>query len=371
MSANNILKIGFWLLVISYFLTSCAADRGPDYRPPLSGAIGKTSEIIVVADKAMWEGAVGDTFRYYFGSAYLILPQPEPLFDLRHFTINDLKDDPNRRQLRTYVVLGNLSSETSQSAKMLMSDIGDEKVSRAKTNKNFHTVIGHNKWAMGQMFTYIFGNTDDELMNNIRESFPTVSKRVQEFDEVQVDSWAYFKGRNIPLENEIKKELGVNIKIPEEYIAAISDETTYWLRKETSDISNNIFVHKLPYTSKDQFTQEGMRSIRDSLGRKYVTTEVDKTYMKTNDVDLPMFMQTMEVNGQYAVEARGIWDIKGDFMGGPFIGYLIHNQENNELVYVEGFVHAPTTSKRKYMQALEHVLKTTSFENSSDEVVKE
>jgi len=371
MNAINILKISFWFLAFSFMLTSCASEKDPNYKPPLSGAIGKTNEIIVVADKAMWEGPVGDTLRYYFGSAYLILPQPEPLFDLRHFTINDLKDDPNRRQLRTYLVLGNLSSETSPSTKMLMSDIGGEKVNRAKTDKKFHTVIGHNKWAMGQMFTYIFGNSEDDLMNNIRESFPTISKRVQEFDEIQVDSWAYFKGRNSAVEKDIKKQLGVNIKIPEEYFTAISEENTFWLRKETNDLSSNIFVHKLPYTSKDQFTKKGMRSIRDSLGKKYVTTEVEKTYMKTNDIDLPMFMQTMEVNGHYAVEARGIWNVEGDFMGGPFIGYLIHNQDTNELVYVEGFVHAPTTTKRKFMQALEHMLKTTSFETTSAEVVKE
>jgi len=133
MNAINILKISFWFLVASFFLTSCANERDANYKPPLSGAIGKTNEIIVVADKTMWEGPVGDTLRYYFGSAYLILPQPEPLFDLRHFTINDLKDDPNRRQLRTYLVLGNLSNETSPAAKMLKGDIGAEKVNRAKS----------------------------------------------------------------------------------------------------------------------------------------------------------------------------------------------------------------------------------------------
>ena len=371
MNANNILKIGFWLLMISSLLTSCAADRDPNYRPPLSGAIGKTSEIIVVADKTTWEGPVGDTLRYYFGSSYLILPQPEAMFDLRHFTINDLKDDKNRRQLRTYLVLGNLSSEDSPTAQMLRSDLGAEKVAKAKSDKRFHTVIGHNKWAIGQMITYIFGNTDDDLMNNIRESFPTVSKRVKKFDELQIDTWSYFKGRNGPLEKEIKAKLGVDIKIPEEYYTAISEENTFWLRKETNDVSYNIFVHTLPYTSQDQFSQKGMKTIRDTLGKRYVTTDIENTYMRTNDVDLPMFVQTMDLNGHYAVEARGIWDVVNDFMGGPFISYLIHNKETSELVYVEGFVHAPTTTKRKHMQSIEHIIRTTSFEETVTEMVKE
>lgn len=371
MSANNILKIGFWLLVISYFLSSCASERDPNYKPPLSGAIGKTSEIIVVADKTTWEGPVGDTLRYYFGSAYLILPQPEAIFDLRHFTINDLKDDKNRRQLRTYLVLGNLSVEDSPTTEMLKRDLGPEKVSKAKADKRFHTVIGHNKWAMGQMITYIFGNTDEDLMNNIRESFPTVSKRVQKFDEIQVDSWTYFKGRNGAIEKEIKKNLDVNIKIPEPYFTAIAEENTFWLRQETNDVSYNIFVHKLPYVSREQFSQKGIKAIRDTLGKKYVTSDIENSYMRTNDVDLPMFVQTMEINGHFAVEARGIWDMVNDFMGGPFVSYLLHNKETDELIYVEGFVHAPSTTKRKHMQSLEHVIRTTSFDEVAKEMIKE
>ena len=107
-----------------FLLTSCASDSSSNYRPPMSGAIGKTSEIVVVADDNVWEGMAGDSMRYYFESAYLLLPQPEPMFDLRHLTPEQLKNDRMLRDLRTFVFLGNFQDEHSETNKIIQKDLG-------------------------------------------------------------------------------------------------------------------------------------------------------------------------------------------------------------------------------------------------------
>lgn len=64
------------------------ASCGPEMTKTMESkgtALGRLNEIVVIADDALWESAVGDTFRFYFESAYPILPAPEPLFDIRHF----------------------------------------------------------------------------------------------------------------------------------------------------------------------------------------------------------------------------------------------------------------------------------------------
>jgi len=43
-------------------------------------------------------------------------------------------------------------------------------------------------------------------------------------------------------------------------------------------------------------------------------------------------------------------------MGGPFISYTILNTETNELLHLDGFVHAPGKEKRDYIQQLEKIL---------------
>ncbi|MEM6963747.1 MAG: DUF4837 family protein [Bacteroidota bacterium] len=356
----------FFVFLGSIMLYSCASDSSASYTPALSGAMGKTSEIVVIADENVWEGTAGDTFRYYFESAYLILPQPEPVFDLRHMTPEKLYNDPIYRELRTYVIIGNLSDEQSPVSKMIKKDIGEEKLQRAKENPNFHTVIGNNKWARGQLLAFIFGDSQDQLAENIKKSYPMIAKRVHDFDQPQIGKMVYIKGRNFGIEKVIKEKFDAEMKIPQEYFVAVDEPNTMWLRKETGELSSNIFIHQVPYTSQDQFTKEGIKAIRDKLGKKHVTTEIKGAYMRTNDEYLPIFLNTMDLNGNYAVEARGIWDLVNDFMGGPFMSYLIHNKDSNQLLYVEGFVHAPSTTKRKFMEQIEHLLRQTKFGDPTD-----
>lgn len=83
--------------------------------------------------------------------------------------------------------------------------------------------------------------------------------------------------------------------------------------------------------------------------------------MKVNDIDLPMLVETTTLNNYFALEGRGIWEMENDYMGGPFVSYLIHNPNTNELLLLYGFLYAPGEDKREYMQQLEHVMHTIRF----------
>jgi hypothetical protein len=132
----------------------------------------------------------------------------------------------------------------------------------------------------------------------------------------------------------------------------------------TKEFSSNIILHKLPYTAKEQLSYEGFKSLRDTLTKRYVSSDVENSYMLINDVDLPLFIKPVEFNNFYAVEAKGIWELNNDYMGGPFISYLIHNPNNNELYLLDGFVFAPSKKKRELMQYLEFILNTVEFKES-------
>jgi len=313
---------------------------------------------VVIADDQLWEGVVGDTFRYYFSAAYPILPQPEPVFDLRHWTPREVTTEPIRQKKRTYLVLGDLSNEESSAAKMILEDLGEKNRGRAKTEKTFNSTMGKNKWADGQTLVYLFGNSEEELIDNIKAKYPAISKRINDSDIGIVEGTAYSSGENVALNKKIKEKMGVTMRVPGDYILAIEDGETMWLREETDFVSSNIFLHKMKYESKEQFTKEGIKAIRDSLGKKFVSTDIENTYMRTNDKDLPMLTKVVTLNGNYAIEVRGIWDIVNDFMGGPYISYLIHNEKTNDLLFVDGFVHAPSKKKRNYIQQLEFVFGT-------------
>lgn len=353
---SSALFLGISLLFLSSFF-SCSNVDMSQFEARTS-AFGEVNHMVVVADQQLWEGAVGDTFRYYFGSAYPILPQPEPVFDIRHWTPGEISAAPVRQKRRTYLILGDLSKEDSPATKMILTDLGSEKGERAKAEKTFNSTMGKNKWAEGQTLVYLFGNTEEELTNNIKAKFSAISRRVNEADLGIVEGTVYASGEGTELSRKIKEQLGVTMRVPGDYILAIQDEKTMWLRKETDFLSSNIFLYKTKYENKAQFTKEGIKAIRDSLGRKFVSTDVENTYMRTNDQDLPMLTKVVTLNNNYAVEARGIWDIVNDFMGGPYISYLIHNPNTNDLLFVDGFVHAPGKKKRDFIQHLEFVFRS-------------
>ena len=87
---------------------------------------------------------------------------------------------------------------------------------------------GRHKWARGQLVTFIFGNSQQALSENIKSSFPNIAKRVHDFDQSQIGNYTYLKGRNIAVENTIKEKMGAQMHIPQEYFVAIDEENTIW-----------------------------------------------------------------------------------------------------------------------------------------------
>ncbi len=329
---------------------------------PTPVAYGQINELVLVADKTIWESPVGDTIRYYLASAYIILPQPEPVLDLRFYQPKDLDSEPSRRNFRNYLFIGDLSDDASPTTKRIKKDIGSEGVYRANEDASYNVSVGNNKWAKDQVLIYQFAKDQSTLIDNIKKNAPSILKRINKHDDEIVEANIYQGGVNVELVSLVKSKAGVDLKVPYDYFLALNDSTsnTLWLRKETDHLSSNIFVHRYPYVDQKQLSKNGIKEKLDRQGL-YVSTEIDGTYKKINDVDLPMYTTNMQIDGKYAVEARGIWEIENDYMGGPFLSYSILDEERNEIILVEGFVHAPGKKKRDYMQQLKHVFGTIRF----------
>ena len=83
--------------------------------------------------------------------------------------------------------------------------------------------------------------------------------------------------------------------------------------------------------------------------------------MLINDVDLPMYVYKKDIDKAYTLEARGIWEMKYDYMGGPFFAYLIKDPQRNRLILIDAFVYAPGKQKRDFMQQLEYIVTHLKF----------
>jgi len=342
-------------------LSACSAEGVSKSMESQAIAFGKVNRINVICDKELWEGPLGDSIRFYYGAAYPILPQPEPIFDLRQITLEDIRKEPIRKELRTYLILADLSDEVSETSSFVRKDIGAQKLNEINEGNGYGTAIARNKWAKGQTLVYVYGNSFAKLRENIITSHPSIAKKINTTNEKMIDASTYFNGVNQKLGDEVFSTMQVRKRIPTDYYAAINKNNFTWLRRETDEVSINILLHKVPYTNQSQLSREGIKAIRDSLGQKYISSSEEDSYMRINDVDLPMFVKTTSINGDYAIEAKGIWDIVNDFMGGAFVSYLIYDPKQENLLFLDGFVHAPGKQKRDIMQQLEHILHSAKY----------
>jgi hypothetical protein len=354
------MRYGFIGLLLAILLTSCTEEAKRTFAGQ-KNAYGKLNDIVVVADDMLWDGPVGDSIDYFFASAYPILPQPEPMYDLRHYTYSKLEAEPLLRELRTYLVVANLNDEDSPVSKMVKADLGEKNYAKAKADPSFTTMVGKDKWARGQVLVYVFSFSEDGLMAALSKQYAAISRRVRTVERPHLHKRLFVGGEDLALRDRIRTKTGATLTLPKGYVVAIDKAEVTWLRMETDKASSNILIHKRPYTDKQQLTQAGIKAIRDELGKKYVSSTIPKSYMRINDVDLPMYTYARTMGNRYALEARGIWEMENDFMGGPFVGYLIHNQDKNELLYLDGFVYAPSEDKRNYVQYLEYLLSNVKY----------
>ncbi len=360
---SSVVKQPFYYLIILLlsFLFSCGSDPMSKALESEKIAIGNVNQVIVLCEKDIWEGPLGDSLRFYYGASYLILPQPEPIFDLRHYTMMDLNKEPIRKELRTFLVIGDMNDKYSDVSKLIKRDVGSEKLNQAINSDGYGISVARNKWARGQTLVYIYGENEMKLAENITKSYPAITKKIHETTKSVIEASAFAGGNNTKLAGEVFAKMKVKMRIPSSFYTAVSDEDIMWLRSETSSSSKNILLTRVPYVDQSQLTREGIKEIRNKLGKEYVSSTIPDSYMRINDVDLPLIINTIKFNGDYAIEARGIWDIVNDFMGGAFVSYLIYNPEKKDLLFMDCFIHAPQKDKRDMMQELEFILHTATY----------
>lgn len=345
-------------MLILLSMLACNSDVTSTLAPKAI-ALGKMNEIVVISDDEVWESMVGDTFRYYFESPYPLMPSPEAMFDLRHFSGEEINAESVRKQLRTYTMLVDLNDDESPVTKMARKDMGEEKFTRAKRENKPGNSIGKNKWAQGQMLIYLYANGHDQLAELIQNSYPAIAKKVHEHDSKQLEAQVYGVPVNKGLSDKIKALYGMDMQIPINYKIAKEEEgdNLIWLRKDGKKGVMNIVLKRLPYSGKEQFEKDYIKEVKNTFGKSYVTSDTEGSYLRVHEEKVPIYEYVQDINGMYTKELRGVWEMTEDFMGGPFVSYMIHNSEKEELLFVDAFVFAPGEAKRNMIQELDFIVK--------------
>jgi len=332
------------LLAVILFFGSCETE--PRGKPSASG---RTSEMVVIMDNNQWEGEPGELVRHTFSAAQPMLPQQEPMFDLR----------PIKRE--------NFSN-LFETHRNILDVVLDE------TLEDYRVETREDVWSYPQRVVRIYAPNVNELDSVLLTHEERLIELYLENERRRLIN-SFEMMSNPDVRNKLRDRYEVELKVPEGYFLAKEKENFAWVRRAgvDQDLEMGLLLTILPYTDPDKdFDFDVIWSRRDSITKEHIPGELPDSYMTTyEEDDFPPLKREIDFKGRYAVELRGLWKMHGDFMGGPFVNYTMVDEDNDRLINLDVFVWAPDFDKRDYIRQLEALVYSLEFPEEEEEVHEE
>lgn len=247
------------------------------------------------------------------------LPQPEPHFDVT--SADDIRgtNAPWQKLTRSIVA-----------------------VVIDKRAKDTHMALQRDVYAKPQLILTITAPSVTSLRRYVADRRGSICRILDAF-ELGCQKHALKTHHNEDFDKKIHLMFGIDMLIPVEMQSSKEGKDFLWLSNNQNEGLQNICVYRVKDNGRS-FLQ-----VRDSVMKANIPGEKDGMYMETTAVCK---------DNAYKGTAfyRGIWDMKGDAMGGPFIA--IGLRQASFIIYIEGFVYAPEDKKRNKVRELEAVLYT-------------
>lgn len=153
---------------------------------------------------------------------------------------------------------------------------------------------------------------------------------------------------------QVKKQFGVSINVPQDVDDMKIGENFLWASASKKDFQQNVCIYTLPWSNNLSF-----EDVRDSVMKVNIPGDREDQWMETDR----RTVMIDDITRTDLLVVRGLWDMRNDAMGGPFVSYCYVDTIRNRFLIVEGFVFAPDKKKRPIIRQLEAALQTMTFES--------
>ena len=310
---RNTITFLFPFCLIFLLLTSCDLT-GKNRKKPAS--TGQPYEIVL-------EGDTDSIVTRILTEDVPALPQPEPLCKL--IQVKKGKTKGSYLLVRTRIIVN-------------------------ITDKDFAVKLNHDENAAPQNIIRINARSVQQLRERLNGE-----KLRQIVDEAELKHLAEIISNNPSKQNkemqeEVKKTFGLDMKIPVSMNASKKAKNFIWISNNASTGMQNLLVMKVKSEERRMKNSNAFhvndKAQIDSILRTNMPGETDSMYMV-----IPVLSE------------RGLWEMKGDAMGGPYVMHRIHRQTSQTAkpgysLYIIGFVYAPEMKKKILIKQLEAAIST-------------
>ncbi len=321
----------FSLCFCSVLFFSCNSSPGKRDTSYLPESVGAINGLQVVITNELWNGTVGEKIREHFAAPADGLPQQEPLFSISQIQPENFSDFARTYRTFLQVSIGNSDTVT----------------------------IKQNSYANPQIAAFVTAQNEEKLIELLQQND---AKIIQTFKSYEIKERQRRTNISLLKVDSLQERFGVSLKIPSAYRIATACDDFYWLRKDLkSSGSTNILIYEVPLNviGQDSTLIGDIVRMRDTIGSSYLPVEDDALFI-TEEAYAP-YLFTTEIDGKFAYETKGTWEVKDAYMAGPFVNYAIRDEEHQRYLIIEGFTYAPSMEKRDLQFELESIIRSAKI----------
>lgn len=313
------------LSLIVFLFTSCFKKTETGL-PPSSGRI---SEVLVVLPKQKWETAIGFNIKSLLMQDQEGLNQVEPIFELTQIQNTDFKGlfERQRKILRVFI-----NDTITKDRLIAYKDV----------------------YSSPQIIAELHAKNDSAGIKLLHERAESLIEMFKQTERERLIK-AFETTENKSMGDDIEDKFGFRITFPESYYLAKSDKNFAWFRLEAPKYSQAVMIYERDFTDSSQFSESQIIAYRNFVTKQFIPGEMPNSYMSTDTVFKPV-MRVVPFANTKAIETRALWKTVGDFMGGCFLSYTLHNKKKNKVITLEGYVYYPNHEKRDLLMQLEAIL---------------
>lgn len=317
----------YWipLLLLTVLLSGCKKNLG------FPTASGGAYEVLVVMDDKQWEAPCGRALFDVLDTDVPGLPQSE-----RSFRIS--QTDPQH-----------FSQAMTIFRNIIKVNIDPKQFSTTRMR------FTRDKFAKQQIFLNINSPSEEDFKEFCQKNSAQIVEFLTKTEMNRLIAELRTQYSQL-VQDKTKEMFDCKFNAPKELKSYKKGENFLWFSNNAASGLSNICIYSYPYEGPETFTKEYVLGKRDSVMKVNLPGEKPNMYMKTDT--LLTQVKAINVHDSYAMEARGLWYMENDFMGGPFVSHSRVDTINNRVIVVEGFVYAPEKLKRGLMRRMEGALYT-------------
>ena len=322
------------MVCVLLLVTACSGNKKGVFTPTSSG---RAYEILVVVDQGLWERPAGRALFDVLDTDVPGLPQSERSF--RMMNTAPAYYDATLKLIRNIIIVDvnpNLYTQPKfKHARDVYAAPQSILTIQAPDEESFGTFVTENSQVIIDYFTHAEMNRQIAALENKHSDY---------------------------IATKVKSKFDCDVWVSGELASYKEGEDFFWAGTNTATGDRNFVIYSYPYTDKDTFTKEYFVHKRDSVMRVNIPGAREGMYMATDT--LMTDVRPINVQGEYALEARGLWRVEGDFMGGPYVSHARLDKLNQRIIVSEIFVYSPDKLKRNLVRQMEASLYTLKLPGS-------